>query len=101
MTRIRYKMNKFEVLNSPEFLAIDKVVFVEIFNDFSAAIVQKGSGTALQILKSTNMQNIKKLVKKTLIEMGVVFKNEVRPRFKDIQYSELAKEGFFDEDDVQ
>jgi hypothetical protein len=82
MTRIRYKMNKFEVLVSPEFLAVNDMVYAEIFHNFTASITKKGSGQTLEHLIANNMQNIKKLVKKTLIEMGVVFTPECRPRFE-------------------
>jgi hypothetical protein len=82
MTRIRYKMNKFEVLVSPEFLAFNKIVFAEIYHDFHANIYEKGKVLPLLRLESNNMQNLKKLVKKTLIEYGVLFTSEVRPRFE-------------------
>lgn len=128
-TRIRYKMNKFEVLVSPEFLAVDKIVYAEIYHDFHANIYEKGKGLPLLRLESNNMQNLKKLAKKTLKELGVIFENEIRPRFSEstnkdliangttlesdldelikndhakyIKYSDVIKDDLFEEDDSQ
>lgn len=85
MTRIRYTMNKFEVLVSPEFLAVDKIVHAEIYHNFHSNIYEKGKGLPIIRLEANNMQNLKKLVKKTLVEYGVLFTNEVRPRFSKFE----------------
>jgi hypothetical protein len=83
-TRIRYtkKDNK---LISPEFLAVNKLVYVEInMATFNVEVFDKKMGLFRHSVQ-TNMQNAKKFAKKTLVELGVIFEQEVRPRFKLIK----------------
>lgn len=81
MTRIRYKRIN-GLLTSPQFLAINQLVDVTIDETKSEAQIHSNEGHVIKELKATNLQNLKKLIKKTLIEMGVNFQPEVRPRFE-------------------
>jgi len=82
MTRIRYTKEETTgiLVNSAQLLGVNQMIGVEIHPELKAIIY--GENVVLKELTSNNLQNLKKLVKKTLIEMGVNFSPEVRPRLK-------------------
>jgi len=80
MTRIRYKRQEDGTLTSGQFLAVGELVTVSLFSDTYSGIVLNGKGFKIKEFKATNMQNLKKIAKKTLLDMSVNFSPEVRPR---------------------
>jgi hypothetical protein len=88
MTRIRYK-KKYNCLHTEPFIAINQVVSATIYPELFKASVCDEDSYVLKELYANNLQNLKKLVKKTLIEMGVVFEPEVRPRFSESMNKDL------------
>ena len=57
------------------------MVSVSLFEADNTAVITSKTGPVLKKLKATNLQNLKKLVKQELIDLGVNFQPEVRPRF--------------------
>lgn len=83
--RIRYKKVG-EVLVSPQFLAVNQMVMVNLYPDLLEVEVIGADGAVLfRSDKQTNTQNMKKVAKKRLVELGVNFTPEVRPRFDKVE----------------
>lgn len=80
MTRIRYKREG-KLLISPPLLAVSDLIIVTLNEDTLTAEFQRNSDKPVELFKHKNIQNLKKAVKGTLKEMGVVFTPECRPRF--------------------
>lgn len=81
-TRIRYKKtNAVNVLESSEFLATDQLVKVLLYLETNEAHVVNKDDELVKQIKGTNSSNLKKNVKALLLELGVNFTPEVRPRF--------------------
>lgn len=78
MTRIRYKKENGTLVSNP-FLAVSDLVTVTLFETNNTANFLS-SGKIVKELKADNLPTLKKLVKNTLVDMGVVFQSEVRPR---------------------
>jgi len=80
-TRIRYK-ETLNGLETEEFLAVNQMVSVLIIpNTFEVQILDSNSKKIVSY-NNKNLQSAKKWAKQKLIQMGVVFSPEVRPRFK-------------------
>lgn len=93
--RIRYKKVG-EVLVSPQFLAVNQMVMVNLYPDLLEVEVIGADGAVLfRSDKQTNTQNMKKVAKKRLVELGVNFIPEVRPRFADNSEEVLKKAELF------
>jgi hypothetical protein len=89
MTRIRYKeLNG--LFASPEYLAVNRLVKVIINPATFAVNITNSEGQIIEsFMNSTSLASSKKYAKQILIQMGVNFSPEVRPRFSSL---ELQKE---------
>lgn len=87
MTRIRYK-NQNGTLVSKSFKTPTDEVIVNIKTDGSFIICNtKGELLFNSTSNSPDLQKTKKLAKQALIELGVSFQAEVRPRLKDSEFT--------------
>lgn len=87
MTRIRYTKGLNGVLTSPLIETVDGVVKVEVnltTNTFKVVTVK---GLLLREGSSTNKHSLLKLVKKTLIDLGASFEDELRTRDIGVTYT--------------
>lgn len=86
MTRIRY-FKYLDDLVSKYFKTPDDELFIKISPDFSFRIFNAGENLVHKGTSKT-LYAAKKDAKKTLIALGVVFQEEVRPRYKGMSYEE-------------
>lgn len=88
MTRVTYKRHESGLLfNSVPLFAINKFIDVQIDDaKLIATISETTDEYEVNFLKviddAKTLPKLKSLVKRALIELGVVFQEEVRPRFK-------------------
>lgn len=83
MTRIRYKLGHLGYFTDP-MLAKDTVVFALIKPNGTAEIIEVETKKAITVFSSKSNAVLKKLVKRELIDIGVKFDSEVRPRLKGL-----------------
>jgi len=89
MTRIRYEKTN-GMLVTKEFVAIGQLVKVVINEKLmEVQVLNSQNETLFESVKQKDLTAAKKLVKNTLIGMGVLFQPEVRPRFEKTKLSDL------------
>lgn len=81
MTRIKYKLGHMGYF-SQQMLALDQMVFVLLKPNETGEIINAETNVPITVFAEKDQAKLKKLIKKELIQIGVKFQPEVRPRLK-------------------
>lgn len=90
-TRIRYKKNEYGALVSKEFKTPTNEYIVIIAENGTYRIDDREKNPLI-IGKKETLNEVKKEVKKELINLGVLFESEVRPRIKNNEGQKTKEE---------